>query len=68
MSTAVGPAGSTRFSTRTCGTPPATSYTGRFQRQIVPLCSRSSSSCGTRPSLRSSNGSVSSVSGSSPGK
>ena len=49
MSTTVGPAGSTRFSTRRCGVPSTMSYTGRFQRQTVPLCSRSSAASGRPP-------------------
>ena len=32
MSATVGPAGSTRFSTRRCGRPSTTAYTGRFHR------------------------------------
>jgi hypothetical protein len=68
MSTGVGPAGRTRFSRRMCGRPFAMSYTGRFHRQTVPLCSFSSDSAGIRPASSSAIGSTSSVTGIRPGK
>ncbi len=68
MSTTVGPAGNTRFSTRRCGRSFTTSYTGRFHRYTVPLCNRSSGSRGVRPAANSATGSSSDSSGSSEGK
>ena len=68
MSATVGPAGSTRFSTRRCGSPSSAAYTGRFHRYTVPLCRVSSASCGAPPPRSTAAGSSSSHSGSSAGK